>query len=462
MVTISDAVATGHHVTLEQSSALPWLGLSWAAGFAAGMVMLFVGLGRLMQIAWRAERVQGGHWPRLAAEVSARYGLKRPIALLRTDAPDMLATLGLFRPRVLLPAHADRWDEDRVRIVLCHEIAHVVRHDWFVQISAEVLRTIYWFNPLLWLVCNRLRRESEQACDDVVLEQGVPAGAYATTLLDLARICRPSASTWASAMLMLMARPSTLERRIGAMLNPGLNHRTLTRRAIIITVVALLSVTLPTAVFRTVAQNAPLTVSGSVYDVSGAVLPQVSLMLEAPEQFKWQATTDASGRFEFAPVGPGRYVLEASLPGFRSLRQEFELRRARDGDRAITLQVGSLQETVTVVARRASGRAPSQTTAGSPLRVGGNIRPPRRINNVAPVYPQSMRDAGLEGVVPMEALIGRDGNVTSVRVLSAQVHPELAIAAVDAVRQWRFDPTLLNGESVEVAMQVSVRFSLAD
>ena len=73
-----------------------------------------------------------------------------------------------------------------------------------------------------------------------------------------------------------------------------------------------------------------------------------------------------------------------------------------------------------------------------------------------------MRDAGIEGVVPMEAAIGRDGTVVSVRVVSAQVHPELAIAAVDAVRQWRFDSTLLNGEPVEVVMTVSVRFSLTD
>ena len=54
------------------------------------------------------------------------------------------------------------------------------------------------------------------------------------------------------------------------------------------------------------------------------------------------------------------------------------------------------------------------------------------------------------------------GAVVSVRVLSAQIHPELAASAVEAVRQWRFDPTLLNGEAVEVVMTVSVRFSLAD
>jgi protein TonB len=80
--------------------------------------------------------------------------------------------------------------------------------------------------------------------------------------------------------------------------------------------------------------------------------------------------------------------------------------------------------------------------------------------DVRPVYPQAMRDAGLTGLVPLEAIIRRDGTVSSVRVLSAQVHPDLATAAVDAVRQWRFTPTLLNGAAVEVVMMVSVKFDL--
>jgi TonB family protein len=388
--------------------------------------------------------------------------MKRSVTLLQTDTPDMLATFGLFRPRVLLPAHSSQWNEEQVFIVLSHELAHIHRRDWIVQIGAEVVRAVYWFNPLFWIACTHLRRESERACDDVVLESGVPARQYATMLLNLARLCRPSRPSLAAAMPM--ARPSTLERRIAAMLNENLNRHPLTRRACILGTVVLLGITLPTSSFRGVAaeQNEPLIVSGSVYDATGAVLPQALLTLEAPEQFKWQAVTDASGHFEFAQVGPGRYVLEASVPGFRSLRQVLDLRQARDWNRAITLQVGDLEETVTVVASRATGSRPRSTTTGTPLRIGGNIRQPLRIHNVAPVYPPSMREAGLDGVVPMEAVIGRDGAVISVRVLSAQIHPELAASAVEAVRQWRFDPTLLNGEAVEVVMTVSVRFSLAD
>jgi protein TonB len=71
-----------------------------------------------------------------------------------------------------------------------------------------------------------------------------------------------------------------------------------------------------------------------------------------------------------------------------------------------------------------------------------------------------MQDAGVEGMVNIEAVIGRDGSVTAARVTSAQIHPDLASAALTAVRQWKFEPTLLNGAPVEVVMNVAVSFTL--
>lgn len=246
------------------------------------------------------------------------------------------------------------------------------------------------------------------------------------------------------------------------MLNPRLDRRALSRRATALTAVLLVAVTLPTAALRA-GQGAPAPLSGSVYDATGAVMPGVGLTLEDANQFQWTAVSNASGRFEFPRVPAGRYALAASLAGFRSLHDEFELRNARDWDRAVTLQVGELKETITVRESRVAPPAPSsQPQRAQAVRVGGNIRVPRKEFDVRPIYPAAMRAAGLEGVVPIEAIIGRDGTVASVRVLSAQVHPDFAIAAVDAVRQWRFTPTLLNGVPVDVVMTVSVSFDLSN
>jgi TonB family protein len=207
------------------------------------------------------------------------------------------------------------------------------------------------------------------------------------------------------------------------------------------------------------AQSAPLV--GSIYDASGGVMPGVQVTLRDSQQATTTAATNARGRFEFPSVAPGAYALEAALPGFRTLRQTIELRTAGDWDRTITMQLGQLSEKIFVSASRVTAPAAISPAQPTPLRVGGNIRPPRKLVDAKPVYPDSMREAGREAVVSLEAVIGTDGLVTSVRVVSADIHPDFAIAAADAVRQWTFEPTRLNGVAVEVQMTVSVEFTLA-
>ena len=109
------------------------------------------------------------------------------MTLLESSHPSLLVTWGFAEPKVILPAAAHDWSDDRMRVVLWHELAHIRRGDWIVQMSVELLRAIFWFNPLLWVLSRRLRLESEHACDDEVMSRGVDAPDYATHLVDLAR-----------------------------------------------------------------------------------------------------------------------------------------------------------------------------------------------------------------------------------------------------------------------------------
>jgi protein TonB len=90
------------------------------------------------------------------------------------------------------------------------------------------------------------------------------------------------------------------------------------------------------------------------------------------------------------------------------------------------------------------------------VRVGGGIAPPKKVVNVAPVYPPDALAARVAGVVIIEAVIGEDGKVRAARVLRSI--PLLDPAALEAVRQWEFTPTLLNGAPVPVVMTVTVNF----
>jgi protein TonB len=101
---------------------------------------------------------------------------------------------------------------------------------------------------------------------------------------------------------------------------------------------------------------------------------------------------------------------------------------------------------------------PAPAVPQAPLRPGGDIKVPRKVHHVAPVYPAIAQQARVEGTVIIEATIGVDGRVKDARVLSSK--PLLDQAAIDAVMQWRFTPTLLNGVPVPVLMTVTVTFTL--
>ena len=94
----------------------------------------------------------------------------------------------------------------------------------------------------------------------------------------------------------------------------------------------------------------------------------------------------------------------------------------------------------------------------APVPVGGMIEPPRKVKDVAPVYPAIAQSARVQGRVLLEALIGLDGRIDHLKVLRSV--PLLDQAALDAVGQWVFTPTKLNGEPVQVVMTVTVEFRL--
>jgi protein TonB len=94
----------------------------------------------------------------------------------------------------------------------------------------------------------------------------------------------------------------------------------------------------------------------------------------------------------------------------------------------------------------------------APIRVGTGIKPPQKIHHVAPKYPDIAQRARVSGVVVVEAVIAEDGSVRDVKILRSV--PLLDDAAMDAVRQWRFTPTLLSGTPVQVIMTVTVSFAL--
>jgi protein TonB len=94
----------------------------------------------------------------------------------------------------------------------------------------------------------------------------------------------------------------------------------------------------------------------------------------------------------------------------------------------------------------------------TPFRTGGDVQAANLIYQVNPVYPALARQTRIQGVVVMEAVISKDGAVDRLRVISG--HPFLSQAAIDAVKQWKYRPTMLNGEPVDVITTITMTFTL--
>ena len=126
------------------------------------------------------------------------------------------------------------------------------------------------------------------------------------------------------------------------------------------------------------------------------------------------------------------------------------------GDKAAADAVAAREKADAVAAKEQADAAARAKAKAAAVRVGGRIEPPIKMNDVKPVYPAIAQNAGVTGAVIIEATVGADGRVIDAKVLRSI--PLLDQAALDAVRQWEYKPTLLNGVAVPVIMTVTINF----
>jgi len=250
----------------------------------------------------------------------------------------------------------------------------------------------------------------------------------------------------------------------------------------------------------------------TVRDAQGGVIPGTNVRVTQAGTSKVRTLkTDARGRFSAPDLSAPRiYEVVVTLPGFRTTRDWVHVTRGETITLLVQLDLGTLTETVTVssmytrlyspsqaaprqmpanletaddffaaarvlyeqgrfedaVAMNARavairrGDMPQAATApdpSGPVRIGGSIKESRKIRHVPPIFPADAVAAGVEGTVVLNAVLGKDGAVRDVAVITGV--PVLNDAALNAVRLWVFTPTLLNGVPVEVAMTVTVNFT---
>jgi protein TonB len=172
-----------------------------------------------------------------------------------------------------------------------------------------------------------------------------------------------------------------------------------------------------------------------------------------PPELQWSDPSAIAVLWFRGSGGAGGAGLSFDQAEQRLIAQAAERAQTGPGTGISTKITGSTSGGLTGWSASSSGRPPE----GGAIRVGGAARAPQKIRDAAPAYPEEARQANVVGIVVLEITVGVDGSVTDAHVLRSI--PLLDAAALEAVRHWHYEPTLLNGKPVPVIMTVMVPFA---
>lgn len=208
-------------MTLWTVAKMIWLlGVMGLLGFAAA------GRLRLEAIRKRGIEVDDVRFKNLVDRISGEVGVKTVEVRISGDCP-VPCTWGVRRPVVLLPVEARSWDEERLTTVLRHELSHVRRGDYFSLMIVRIACALYWPSPFVWWAARSFQSAQEQACDDLVIRAGTNPEGYAMQLVEMVRLFTSSAQSATHGVGM--ARPSTLEQRVLALVDGQRDRRPASR-----------------------------------------------------------------------------------------------------------------------------------------------------------------------------------------------------------------------------------------
>jgi TonB family protein len=440
---------------------------------------------------------------RATALIASGLPLRVPVGYSTEVRAPMLA--GIFRPMILLPADIKTWaDPEEQRAMMLHEAAHFERRDHLLNAFQTLLGAVLFFHPAVRYALRQLTVERELACDERVLAAGARAEAYAETLLKAAERsiagregCQPAFNTSGKIldrrMTMILNYPasslnsSRVSQFLRAAIVCGLAFALLPERGIVsetplsipvlvagVPVISLAQQTTTTSAPAAVAQAIPPaavqppaqiqtgSLSGTVYDPTGAVLPGVTVRIfNRSGGVDRTAVTNDRGGYALPQINAGDYTFEVRLPGFANHTRTILIRAQPEVQDAV-LQVGRAMTFVEVSVEAPQTPAASPAPSPSPLRVGGVISAPNLISQPKPAYPPGARAKLAQDVVLLDAVVATDGSVQSIQVnpSGGNSNLELIHAAIEAAKQWRYRPALLNGTPIEFPLTISVSFKM--
>jgi TonB family protein len=460
----------------------------WVLGMAYVLLRLLAAASTVQRMAKSAILIADDEWRILVTELSNAFHIRRNVRLLLGRQSISPMTWGVWRNTILLPSTAANWTDERRRLVLTHELAHVKRNDGLIHILIQIVCSIYWFNPLIWYAAHRARIERERACDDRVLSLGAPAADYADHLVQVVRGL--SVHENLSFASLSIAHPSQLESRVISILDSSARRGSVSKTGTVLlcAVAGLLTASIgaigvatavplpPVFVFATKfmppAPAAPVhgaatpqrtrVGNGNTVPNSAVIPPQV---LESPAPSYTQEAVEAN--VEGVVTLEGFVDIKGNVSRIRVLRGLGYGLDQKAVDAVLgwkfkpALRNGARVEAVTQI--EVDFKIPPsirpQPKDDPPIRVGPGVMPPTIIFRVEPEYTQEAREAKYEGTLVARVTVHKDGTLT-VDEIVRELDYGLTQRAIEALEQWKFKSGMRNGEPVAVSLTVEVNFNL--
>ncbi len=460
---------------------------------------------------WTAEKILIAVWLTGMAALLLRLltGTIRTNRLRRLDGKGLVTpvTVGWLRPSIILPPDWREWPAAQLQAVMAHEKEHARWRDPLVQWLALLNRAVFWFHPLAWWLEKRLAGLAEEACDDAVLMDGHDPLEYSDFLLGLARAVREAG---ARVEVVGMAMPGTfLPERIrriaggvkvqrisktrmaglavfcgmAGMMCAGASVGYRAATAVVKKEPAVIQQKAGAPVLMAQAEAPGQSIRGSVFDPAGLPVAGAPITLTNTDSGAGLTTsTDDAGEYRLGGFPVGTYSVNVRVPGFKTLTQtgiRVAMGESRNSGRMM-LQVGDIAEAVTVSGSRnapvpfvgtlgpvttiPNAAPPAPAPPAVPVALpatGGKVGAANLIKQARPSYPVELQRAGVAGTVRVEAIISKEGVLMGTRVVGSP-DTGLTQAVMDALSQWRFRPSTLDGQPIEVLTTIDVNYSLRD
>ena len=222
----SSAVASAPLATVDRvatlpqllTPVLPWLVIAWVIGVVVLSARLGHGWLSALRLRTTGTRSTAESLQRMLSRLATRMRVSRPVQLLESMLVEVPAVIGWVRPVILVPASAlTGLTPQQLEVLLAHELAHVRRYDYVVNLAQCAIETLLFYHPAVWWVSRRVREERENCCDDLVVELCGDRRLYAAALVEMERLRPPPP---AAPRLALAATGGSLLSRVRRLVAP--------------------------------------------------------------------------------------------------------------------------------------------------------------------------------------------------------------------------------------------------